>query len=268
MVDHGGEDRRTRRGCQSPSICAVPFSCRLPSARRPRSPPGRPSAGPQGPRRRRNENGIRPGAANPERAGRGARGAIWGGICENGVPGVENSRFSVPEQRKFHAPKLFMHFRMLGATQQTRIEAGLRDSEPCADPSLRDGDDVVSVRYPGDEKICPEDWTRNSDPCAFMELAIPDFCATGRQWVLLLATALRQRSDSAAGRVRQRSRPRGLPGTCQGPAGEAQRPVQAHLPPAPQGNRVAVQPCRQVQNTSGRTRSARQDPNFFVDFSG
>ena len=71
--------------------------------------------------------------------GRGVRGAAWSGICENGVLGVENSRFSVPEQRKFHAPKLFMYFRMLGATQETRIEAGLRDSEPCADPSLRDG---------------------------------------------------------------------------------------------------------------------------------
>ena len=55
---------------------------------------------------------------------------------------------------------------------------------------------AVSVRYPGDEKICPEDWTRNFEPCAFMELATPDFCATGRQWVLLLATTLRQRDEA------------------------------------------------------------------------
>ena len=58
----------------------------------------------------------------------------------------------------------------------------------------------VSVRYPGDEKICLKDWTRNFDPCAFMELATPDFCATGRQWVLLLATTLRQRDEA----IRQR----------------------------------------------------------------
>ena len=55
---------------------------------------------------------------------------------------------------------------------------------------------MVSVRYPGDEKIYPEDWTRNFDSSAFMELAIPDFCATDRQWVLLLATTLRQRDEA------------------------------------------------------------------------
>ena len=72
--------------------------------------------------RMRNKNGIRSDAARRTRGepgrGAGTRGAAWDGICENGVPGVENSRFSVPEQRKFHAPKLFMYFRMLGATQE------------------------------------------------------------------------------------------------------------------------------------------------------
>ena len=37
-----------------------------------------------------------------------------------------------------------------------------------------------------------------------MELAIPDFCATDRQWVLLLATTLRQRDEA----IRQRDEAR------------------------------------------------------------
>ena len=39
---------------------------------------------------------------------------------------------------------------------------------------------------------------------AFMELATPDFCATGRQWILLLATILRQRDEA----IRQRDEAR------------------------------------------------------------
>ena len=62
----------------------------------------------------------------------------------------------------------------------------------------------VSVRCPGDEKICPEDWTRNFDPCAFMKLAIPGLEATDGQWVLLLATTLRQRDEA----IRQRDEAR------------------------------------------------------------
>ena len=69
---------------------------------------------------------------------------------------------------------------------------------------MRDDRSTVSVRYPGDEKICPENWTRNFDSCAFMELATPDFCATGRQWILLLATTLRQRDEV----IRQRDEAR------------------------------------------------------------
>ena len=37
-----------------------------------------------------------------------------------------------------------------------------------------------------------------------MELAIPDFCVTGRQWVLPLATTLRQRDEA----IRQRDEAR------------------------------------------------------------
>ena len=105
-------------------VCAAPFfaGCRPLGAPRIASAARRQIRKGRAGGRMRNKNGICSDAVwrtqgEPGR-GAGTRGAAWGGICENGVLGVENSRFSVPGQRKFHAPKLFMYFRMLGATQE------------------------------------------------------------------------------------------------------------------------------------------------------
>ena len=79
---------------------------------------------------------------------------------------------------------------------RSQIRNTYRRIKPLYD--LRRKTPQVSVRYPVDEKICPGSVTRDFDSCAFMELAIPDFCfeTTDRQWVLLLATTLRQRDEA------------------------------------------------------------------------
>ena len=87
--------------------------CRLPSARRPANRSGCPSAGPHGSGGRlRHENGRCLGAARRTRREPG-RDAAWGGIRENGVPGVKIRSFPRPGERKFRAPESCPHFKTL-----------------------------------------------------------------------------------------------------------------------------------------------------------
>ena len=85
------------------AFCAVPFfaGCRPLGAPRIASAARRQIRKGRAGGRMRNKNGICSNTARRTRGepGRdaGTPGAAWGGICENGVLGVADSQFSVPE---------------------------------------------------------------------------------------------------------------------------------------------------------------------------